>query len=415
MSLMRLACAALLACLALFAWTGVSSALSPRDPAYNGEWGPRLTHASDIWDRTTGDRRIVIAVLDTGVVPIPELRAALVPGWDFVEDDSTPQDTFGHGTWVASAIAAQGNNGQFGAGYCWGCGLMPVRISDGHVAADTGVIARAIRWAVDHGARVITISLTGQGDDPVERAAVDYATAHNVLVVASAGNTGDDEIVYPAAYPGVLSVTGTDPRDRLYKWSARGTWIALAAPGCATVVHVVVGAAVACGSSFAPPAIAGIAGLLLSLEPRISASRLSDVLRATGRPVAGLLAKRVDAQAALAALGLATPIESPPQPQPAASAREATTVSGVMTSTRDIRFSTAVAGRLEVQFVSVIARECSMQMRLNGQVIVAFRGEERILTLEAQVPRGRHRLTISCASRARHAFELRIERPAPSK
>ena len=106
----------------------------------------------------------------------------------------------GHGTWVASAIAAQGNNGQFGAGYCWGCGLMPVRISDGHVAADTGVIARAIRWAVDHGARVITISLTGQGDDPVERAAVDYATAHNVLVVASAGNTGDDEIVYPAAY-----------------------------------------------------------------------------------------------------------------------------------------------------------------------------------------------------------------------
>jgi hypothetical protein len=129
--------------------------------------------------------------------------------------------------------------------------------------------------------------------------------------------------------------------------------------------------------------------------------------------VEGLLAKRVDAQAALAALGLATPIESPPQPPP--SAREATTVSGVMTSTREINLSTAVAGRLEVQFVSAIARECSMQMRLNGQVIVAFRGEERILTLEARVPRGRHRLTISCASRTRHAFELRIERPAPSK
>ena len=202
-----------------------SLAMTPNDPAFSREWGPRLTHASDLWDRTTGDRRIVIAVLDTGVAPIPELRVALVPGWDFVEDDATPQDTFGHGTWVASAIAAQGDNGLFGAGYCWGCGLMPVRVSDGHVAADTGVIARAIRWAVDHGARIITISLTGQGDDPVERAAVDYATAHNVLVVASAGNTGDDENVYPAAYPGVLSVTGTDPRDRLYKWSARGAWI----------------------------------------------------------------------------------------------------------------------------------------------------------------------------------------------
>src|SRR4051812_45030 len=406
---MRLACAVLLACLSLSAWTASSSALSPRDPAYAGEWGPRLTHASDLWDRTTGDRRIVIAVLDTGVVPISELRAALVPGWDFVENDATPQDTFGHGTWVASAIAAQGNNGQFGAGYCWGCGLMPVRVSDGHVAADTGVIARAIRWAVDHGARVITISLTGQGDDPVERAAVDYATAHNVLVVASAGNTGDDEIVYPAAYPGVLSVTGTDPRDRLYKWSARGSWISLAAPGCATVVHIVVGAAVACGSSFAPPAIAGIAGLLLSLDPRISAARLSDALRATGRPVDGLAAKRVDARAALAALGLATPTASPPPPPVA---REATTVSGVMTSKRDVDVSTAVAGRLEVQFVSAIARECNMQMRLNGQVIVAFRGEARILTLEARVPRGRHRLTISCTTRTRHAFQLRVEKPA---
>ena len=226
---------------------------------------------------TTGDRRIVIAVLDTGVAPIPELRAALVPGWDFVDGDATPQDTFGHGTWVASAIAAQGNNRRFGAGYCWGCGLMPVRVSDGHVAADTAVIARAIRWAVDHGARVITISLTGQGDDPAERAAVEYAAAHNVLVVASAGNSGADEIEYPAAYPSVLSVAGTDPRDRLYPWSTRGAWVSLAAPGCATVVHVVIGAAVACGSSFAPPAVAGIAGLCsrphrVSVRPESAAS-----------------------------------------------------------------------------------------------------------------------------------------------
>src|SRR4051794_12664655 len=341
---MRFASAALLVCVVLSAPAAASLALTPNDPAFDREWGPRLTHASELWDRTTGDRRIVIAVLDTGIAPIPEVQPALVPGWDFVENDATPQDTFGHGTWVASAIAAQGNNGQFGAGYCWGCGLMPVRVSDGHVAADTGVIARAIRWAVDHGARVITISLTGQGDDPVERAAVDYATAHNVLVVASAGNTGDDEIVYPAAYPGVLSVTGTDPRDRLYKWSARGSWISLAAPGCATVVHIVVGAAVACGSSFAPPAIAGIAGLLLSLDPSITAARLSSVLRTTGQPVDGLAAKRIDAQAALTALGLATPIAPPPPPPaPPTFAREVSVVSGVMTNTRTLDVPTTAA------------------------------------------------------------------------
>jgi hypothetical protein len=135
---------------------------------------------------------------------------------------------------------------------------------------------------------------------------------------------------------------------------------------------------------------------------------LTEVLRGTGRPVTGLPAKRVDAQAALAALGLATPIASPPPRV----AREATTVSGVMTSKRVVNLSTAVAGRLEVQFVSAIARQCSMQMRLNGQVIVAFRGEERILTLDAKTARGRHRLTISCATRTRHRFELRIEKPA---
>src|SRR4051812_30667033 len=394
---MRLTLAALVLCCALSGWAAASPATTPNDPAFDREWGPRLTHASDLWDRTTGDRRIVIAVLDTGIAPIPEVRAALVPGWDFVEGDATPQDTFGHGTWVASAIAAQGNNGRFGAGYCWGCGLMPVRVSDGQVAASTDVIARAIRWSVDHGARIITISLTGQGDDPAERAAVEYAAARNVLVVASAGNTGGDEVEYPAAYPGVLSVAGTDPRDHLYRWSTRGPWIALAAPGCATVVHVVIGAAVACGSSFAPPAVAGIAGLLLSLDPSITAARLATVLRETGRPVAGLPAKRVDAEAALVALGLATPI-SPPKPL-ASAAREVTTVSGTITSRRILDVATAAAGRLEVQFISVVARECDMQMRLNGQVIVAFRGDDRILTLEARVARGRHRLTISCASR----------------
>jgi thermitase len=407
---MRLTLAASLLCFVLSAWAAASLAMTPNDPAYDRQWGPRLTHASDLWDRTTGDRRIVIAVLDTGVAPIPELRAALVPGWDFVDGDATPQDTFGHGTWVASAIAAQGNNRRFGAGYCWGCGLMPVRVSEGHVAADTDVLARAIRWAVDHGARIITISLTGQGDDPAERAAVEYAAAHNVLVVASAGNTGDDEIEYPAAYPGVLSVTGTDRRDRLYEWSARGSWISLSAPGCATVVHIVIGAAVACGSSFAPPAVAGIAGLLLSLDPSVTAARLGATFRATGRPVEGLSAKRIDAQAALQALGLATPL--PPVTEPPSPARQVSVVSGVIASRRTFDISAAASGRLEVQFSSALTRDCDMQLRVRGQVIVAFPGDDRVLTLEARVARGRHRLTVTCASKKRRSFELRIEKPA---
>ena len=179
---------------------------------------------------------------------------------------------------------------------------MPVRVSDGVDPASADVVARGITWAVDHGADVVNVSLAGTQSSPAEEAAVAHAVAHGVVVVAAAGNAGDEAVRYPGGYPSVLAVAGADENDRLYPWSTRGAWVPLAAPGCATVVDPVVGATYGCGSSFAPAAVAGIAGLLLSFEPSLTADQVVAALRSSAHAVDGIGGGRVDAAAAYAAV-----------------------------------------------------------------------------------------------------------------
>ena len=186
-----------------------SAAVQPNDPAWGGQWAQRHVRMPDVWDITTGDPSVVIATIDTGANPIPDLADALVPGWDFVDNDPEAQDLNGHGTQVASVIAARGNNGVGMAGYCWQCKVMPIRVS-----GNPNMIAAGITYAVEHGARVIDISLTRPGSPHwAEESAVRYALDRGVVVIASAGNNGNEVTQYPAAYPGVLAV-GRDRRCR---------------------------------------------------------------------------------------------------------------------------------------------------------------------------------------------------------
>ena len=199
--------------------------------------GARQIGLPQVWETTTGDPSIVIATIDTGVNAIPDLQDALVPGWDFVENDAVPQDTHGHGTRVASVIAARGNNGIGMAGHCWGCRIMPVRVTrDGAVNPER--IARGIVWAVEHGARIINVSLSHPGSpDPAERGG--SALCDRPRRRSSSrrpGTTAATRLQYPAAYPGVLSVGATDDTDELYFWSSRGPWVRLTAPGCHMVI-----------------------------------------------------------------------------------------------------------------------------------------------------------------------------------
>ena len=235
----------------------------PNDPYWRQSWSQVLLHMPEVWARTTGSPNVIIATVDTGVDPsVADLQEALVPGWDFLQNDAVPRDTFGHGTHVASVIAAQGNNGIGIAGYCWGCRIMPVRIT-ANGSATGPQIAQGVYWAVAHGARIITIGLNSGSQDYDESVAMRFARDQGVLVIASAGNTGTEGLRYPAAYDGVLPVAAVNDSDLLYFWSTRGSWVPLAAPGCQLVLDPAVGPGTLCGTSFTPAVVAGIAGLML--------------------------------------------------------------------------------------------------------------------------------------------------------
>jgi len=377
----------------------------PNDPSWPAQWGPRLTRASDLWQVSTGNPGIVIAVVDTGLTPMPAELTQVVPGWDIVGNDASTGDANGHGTWVSSVIGALGDNGVGIAGYCWHCSIMPVRVAEGREGgALASSIAGGIRWAVDHGARIINVSLASNGYDIGELGAVEYAEDQGVIVVGAAGNTGYSDPLYPAGYPGVLSVAGTDENDVLDDWSTFGSWVTLAAPGCEMVMDPNAGPAYGCGSSFAPPAVSGIAGLLLSIDPGLTANQVETALEATAHPVQGIGGGEVDAWAAANYLGLvpASPPPPPPAVAPAApttptSSRQVLLTDGIVRRKAVIRLQLA-AGPLYLQLIGrAAAANCSMSMRSAGVLYVALPGEKRIRSLAATVKAGDYNVTITCA------------------
>ena len=420
---MRAALALVLAAVCLLAGRAAYGAATwPNDPGWPQEWGPVTTHTDQVWATAgTGTGHPVIAVVDTGVDPIPDLAGALLPGIDLV---GTPPNgpLANHGTWVASIIAARGNDGQGIAGHCWTCSIMPVRVSDGETPANDSTIAQGIDWAVDHGAQIVNVSIAGSQPSSDEQAAVAYAAAHGVLVIAAAGNSGGASPEYPAAYTGALGVAGTDQSDQLYPWSTRGGWVALSAPGCAMVVDPSAGPAYGCGSSFAPAAVTGIAGLLLSLSSSLTADQVAAALRSSAAPVAGIGGGRVDAAAALAVLHLPDAVSAPPPPQSttvpaaaaAASTRQVSVVTGRLKTRRTV---TVLAGRglLAVQFISSAASLCQMQLQVGDVLVDSFNADGGVLSLTAHVAAGRQRVQIACATRRKIRFTLEIETTAPSR
>jgi hypothetical protein len=177
-----------------------------------------------------------------------------------------------------------------------------------------------------------------------------------------------------------------------------------------------VGPAYGCGSSFAPPAVAGIAGLLMSIDPSLSAASIANALRATATPVAGIGGGRINAWAALVALGLDTvPPDTDPgsaaPPQAGGVARVRTVRRGTIVRARRFVIESA-AGTVDVRLRLASAARCQMQMRVSGQVLVAL-PTASTLTLTVGVPSGRYRLDVSCASARPVRFVLTVENPTP--
>ena len=404
----------LLLLLLLAATTATGVGADPNDPFWPQEWGLNLTRASDLWQYTTGDPSIIIAVVDTGFSSTPQPDMAhVIPGWDIVGNDTATADGFGHGTWVSTIIGAQGNNGVGIAGYCWSCSIMPVRVAAGREGAVASNIGAGIRWAVDHGARIVNVSLASNQADFNEYGAVEYALDHGVLVVAAAGNTGNGTLLYPAAdgssLGNVLSVAGSDENDQLYSWASRGPTVALSAPGCAEFLDPWIGPASACGSSFAPPAVSGIAGLLLSLKPGLTMYQIVAALEATAHPVSGIEGGRVDAWAAAHYLGLVP--ENPPPP-PAPVVPPPVVSPQVLVSTGSVRRSQAIQlplspGQLVLQLFGPAAQDCTMSVRIGGTLYVDLAAERTVHTLTATIRKaGTYAVNVRCTSVNRKPYEL---------
>jgi subtilisin family serine protease len=284
--------------------------VSPNDSLWSEQWGPKLVRAPAAWEATRGSASVVVAVLDTGVdAGHPDLTGALVPGFDLVNNDTNPNDDNGHGTAVAGVIAARTNNVQGEAGVCWNCAIMPVKVLGASGSGTTSAIASGILWAVAHGADVINLSLGSTGTTTALADAVAQAESEGVVVVAAAGNNGNTTRFYPAAYPQVISVAGTDSSDARYGWSNYGSWVQVAAPGCNVAPGAGGGYVNFCGTSSATPVVSGIAGLAYSMEPALSKTSFENALRSTGVQVGSAVQYgRVNAVATLEALGLTPPL-----------------------------------------------------------------------------------------------------------
>ncbi|MEU8259345.1 type VII secretion-associated serine protease mycosin [Micromonospora sp. NPDC048999] len=255
---------------------------TPARPVTEQPW-PQQRYAPDRLAPLATGAGVTVAVVDSGVDRgHPQLAGRVLAGADFLDPggDGT-RDCAGHGTGVASIIAATPRPGVAFQGLAPGARILPVRVSEQQVvegresgrtvgAAD---FARAIRWAVDHGADVLNLSVVLYADNPAVRLAIAYAAHHDVVVVAAAGNLHDsgNPRPYPAAYDGVLGADGTRA-----DFSQTGPHVDLVAPGSDVLMAAPgQGHRRAEGTSYAAPFVAATAALLRQYRPELTATEVA--------------------------------------------------------------------------------------------------------------------------------------------
>lgn len=218
----------------------------PNDPYYPYQWHLNNSVYGGIqtekaWDISTGSG-VTVAIVDTGIAYenygrtykiAPDLvNTCFVPGYDFVNNDSHPNDDNSHGTHVAGTVAQSTNNGIGVAGVAFNSCLMPVKVLNKNGSGTYAQVADGIYWAVDHGAKVINLSLGGSSPSTTLEDAVAYAYNRGVTVVAACGNDSLPSCAYPAAYDSyVIAVGATRYDETLAYYSNYGPSLDLVAPG----------------------------------------------------------------------------------------------------------------------------------------------------------------------------------------
>ena len=253
--------------------TGVTSSFIPNDILYQDyQWNLPIINTNQAWRLTRGRQNVTIAVIDTGVdLDHPEFEGKLVDGINLLELSLSPMDDDGHGTHVAGIISANTNNKEGIAGISWYNKIMPVKVLDQSGAGTLFDVAEGIIWATDHGAKVINMSLGNYAESKYLHDAVKYAYAKDVVLIAATGNDNTDELGYPAAYKEVIAVSATDPYQERAGFSNFGTYVDVVAPGVnIPSTYPDRQYAALSGTSMAAPHVSGLAGLIRSLNPKLS-------------------------------------------------------------------------------------------------------------------------------------------------
>ncbi len=216
-----------------------SALFVPNDPYYKHQWHLDLIGMQEAWEFPAG-ANVTVAVIDTGVAfedhdgkfRVEDLgESQFVSPYNIVAGNEHAGDDHGHGTHVAGTIAQLTNNGIGVAGVGQRIRIMPVKVLNSQGYGTLSDVAAGIRYAADHGAQVINMSLGGPFPSRILHKAVEYARSKGVVIVCAAGNSARSGISYPAAYPECISVSAVRFDKSLSWYSSYGKGLTLAAPG----------------------------------------------------------------------------------------------------------------------------------------------------------------------------------------
>ncbi|MFN3343468.1 MAG: S8 family serine peptidase [Flavobacteriales bacterium] len=279
--------------------------LTPNDPSFSSstQWGLFQINAQQAWNISTGSPTVVVAIVDDAIqTNHPDLTAVIYTnngeiagdgidndgngyiddrnGFDVADNDNNPNpptNAFDHGTHVAGIAGARSNNAVGVASIGYNIRLLPVKATNSSSSVTHGYDGGV--YSVNAGAKIINMSWGGTGSSTTASNIINWASNQGVVLVAAAGNDNDNVLHYPAAYTPCIAVASTTTGDVRSSFSCFGTWVDVAAPG-SSIYSTTVGSSYGYkqGTSMASPMVAGLAGLIKSVNPSMTATDIRNCI-----------------------------------------------------------------------------------------------------------------------------------------
>ena len=252
--------------------------ITPNDKGFTSQYYLREISATKAWSATVGDDALLIGVLDTGVdANHPDLQGKVLAGSSLSDVDL--MDDIGHGTEVSGIIAANTNNNQGIAGITWNTKIVSLKITDEYGQAKVSALVTALEQAYLKGVKIVQISLSTNQFSQVLKNTIQEAHDRGILIVSTSGNTGIEELRYPATFDGVIGVGAVNESKQLESYSTTGEHVTLVAPG--SYIYTTSSNSTynkVSGTSFSAPQIAGAAALVWSINPRLTNDQIKEIL-----------------------------------------------------------------------------------------------------------------------------------------